>query len=100
VGRHDLYDQTFQQAFKRAVEAAGICKMATPHTLRHSFAMHLPQSGLGLRTVQDLLWHANMTTTTTYTYMLKVVWCAIRSQCPGGDQLSPVGRPSSFSGAW
>ena len=86
VGRHDLYDQTFQRAFERAVEAAGICKLATPHTLRHSFAMHLLQSGHGLRTVQDLLWHANVTTTMIYTHMLKVVRCAVRSgRWPRGD---------------
>jgi hypothetical protein len=77
--RHHLTDQGIQRAFKRAVEKAGIHKPATPHTLRHSFATHLLQSGYDIRTVQELLGHADVSTTMIYTHVLKLGGGAVRS---------------------
>lgn len=79
VRRHHLYDQTFQRAFKRAVQAAGVVKQATPHTLRHCFATHLLQAGSDIRTVQALLGHADVATTMIYTHVLKLGGGAVRS---------------------
>jgi integron integrase len=79
VRRHHLYDQTFQRAFKRVVESAGIAKPATPHTLRHAFATHLLQAGYDIRTVQELLGHADVATTMIYTHALKLGGGAVRS---------------------
>jgi integron integrase len=81
--RHHLHETVVQQAVRRAVLGSGVAKRATCHTFRHSFATHLLEDGSDIRTVQELLGHADVATTMIYTHVL--------NRGPGGVR-SPADR--------
>lgn len=81
--RHHVLDATVQTTLREAARKAKLNKRVTPHVLRHCFASHLLENGTDIRTVQDLLGHADIRTTQIYLHVIKKPGIGVRSPLDG-----------------
>jgi integron integrase len=84
VARYHLHDDSMSRQLRNAVKKAGLTKRVTAHTLRHSFATHLLESGIDIRAVQDLMGHKDVSTTMIYLHVMRR---------PGAGAPSPLDQP-------
>ena len=84
-GRHHVTPEGLQRAVRTAIKKAGIAKHSGCHTLRHSFATQLLESGYDIRTIPELLGHKDVSTTQIYTHVLNRNKLGVRSPLDESD---------------
>ncbi|HEY4246458.1 MAG TPA: integron integrase [Lacunisphaera sp.] len=91
--RHHLSDMSFQRVVKSAAQKAGLTKRVTPHTLRHCFGTHMLEGGTDIRTLQELMGHADIRTTQIYLHVMQKPGLGMKSPLDllGPDPSEPLG---------
>lgn len=97
---HPVNPGSVQRAFQLALQEANISKPATPHSLRHSFATHLMEAGLDVRTLQKLLGHNHLATTARYTHVTDERLAGVKSPLDLWDEPPLGGNPDASDQPW